>query len=106
MMRPQNNLLDGQGQSDSGQQGGLLAKTNGKIAPAPAADEGIFRMPISMLANETVLLGSVVEGGCSMHLSTKRLRSSRVLTLESFDFSDGHSKLFRIAIGRWEHDVR
>ena len=67
MMRPQNNLLDGQGQSDSGQQGGLLAKTNGKIAPALATDEGIFRIPIPMLTNETVLLGSVV-GGC-FHLS-------------------------------------
>ena len=98
MMRPQNNLLDGQRQSDLGQQGGLLAKTNGKIAPAIATDEGIFRIPIPMLTNETVLLGSVVEG--CFHLSMQRLRRSRVLIPESYDFFDGHSKLFRIALGK------
>ena len=63
MMSPQNNPLDGRGQSDSGQQCRLSAKANGKIAPAPATDEGIFRMPISMLANGMVPLGSVVVGG-------------------------------------------
>jgi hypothetical protein len=99
MMRPQDNPLDGRGQSDSGQRRGLSAKANGKIAPASATDEWIFRIPVSMLANETVLLVTVV-GGCCSHPSMQRLRSSRVLVLDIFDFLDCHPKLSRIALGR------
>ncbi len=58
-MSPQYHLLDGRRQSYSWQRGSLIAKTNGTVAPALATHEGMLRMQIPMLANETMLLGSV-----------------------------------------------